>query len=100
LTPALNYTPHHLILEGGDSRTSVNKVLHREPAIVEVIVDLILILIEELLSLGVIDEARDTSGAAVFGYVLDLICIGEASSESGVHVGHVVCEASERKCSL
>jgi len=88
LTPQLNNTPHKIILEGANCRARGYEILHGIIAIVEVIIDLILILIEELRSLGVIDETRDTTFAAIGGYVLDLICIGEASSESGIE-GHV-----------
>jgi hypothetical protein len=88
LTPALNNTPHQAILERGNRVIVSAKITDSYTAIVEVIVDLILILIEELLSLGVVDETGDASGAAIVGYVLDLICIGEASSECIMH-GHV-----------
>ena len=88
LTPQLNSAPYHLILESSNGGASIYEVLHRITSIVEVIVDLILIIIEELGSLVIVDETGDTSGAAISGYVLDLICIGEASSKCIMHGTH------------
>jgi len=88
LTPALNNTPHQAILERGNRVIVSAKITDSYTAIGEVVKDLILILIVELGSLVVVDETGDTSGAAIVGYVLDLISVVEASSESVMH-GHV-----------